>query len=216
MKTNLLIAIYWVVIVLAFARAQAQDVYRDNAVVDVSVRAGLEEQAQQPPPQFQGSAKQRAALSSWSFQPARAPSAKSNESSSFSNFQPLRQVPASTGLPTRSMPNTVADPSAKRRFSTLMEKPNYLGILPTQFGYGSTIQPPAFTAPVSPFSPLPGSQGFSKLFDRNLLGPASNNHFSRTTHLADRRRASVWQHKPHATKSSDVLSTTVPLASKRR
>jgi hypothetical protein len=208
MKTKIRRAIYWVVIVFSYVMAQAQGGYDDNTVVDVSVRAGVDEQAEQPP---ERGAKQPAVLSSWSFQAARAPSAEKNMPLGFSNFQPLRQVPASTILPKGARTNTVADASAKRRFSTPMEMPNYLGILPPKYGHGSATQPPPLTAPVSPGSRLHGNQEFPNLFDQNLFGMASYYSLSKTTYPAARGGRSAWQHKPRATKSSDVLSTTVPL-----
>src|SRR5450432_2590647 len=207
MKTKISRAICWVVIVFSYVMAKAQGGYRDNVVVDVSVRAGIQEQTEQPP---NGGAKQPAALSSWTFQPSRAASTSSKGLSTFSTFQPLRQVPTSTVLPPRAMTTPVTDLSAKGKLSKLSGMPNYLGILPPKDGYGSATQPPTLTAPVSPVSRLQGNPGFSNLFDQNLFGMASYYPLSKTIYPAARGGASVRQHKPRATKPSNALSTTVP------
>lgn len=208
MKTKRIRAVCWVMIVFSDVMAQAQGAYRDNTVVDVSVRAGVQEQAEQSP---KGDTKQPAALSSWSFQPSRVVPISGKGLSNFSTFQPLRQVPTSTVLPPRAMTTTVTDPSAKGRLSRLSGMPNCLGILPPKYGCGSATQRPTLTAPVSPVSRLQGNSGFSNLFDQNLFGMASYYSLSKTTYSAVRSEASARQHKPRATRSSDVLSTTVPL-----
>ena len=202
MKTKISRAIYAAVIVYSYVIAQAQAGYLDNAIVDVSVHAGVEEQAERPP---EGGAKQPAALSSWSFQPARGQSAEKNASSSFSSFLPLTPVP--TVSPARPMINTVADPPAKRRFNTPIEIPNYLRVLPPKYDYGTATQQPTLTAPVSQGSRLHRDQVFPNLFDQNLLGTSSDYPLSKTTYPV----ASVWRHKPRATKSSAVSSKTVPV-----
>src|SRR5450631_4871743 len=191
MKTKISRAIYWVVIVFSYVMAKAQGGYRDNAVVDVSVRAGVQEQAEQPP---DGGAKQPAAFSSWTFQPSRVAPASGKGLSNFSTFQPLRQVPTSTVLPPRAMTTTVTDPSAQGKLSKLSGMPNYLGISPPKYGYGSATQRSTLTAPVSPVSRLQGNPGFSNLFDQNLFGMARYYPLSKTIYPAARGGAGVRQH----------------------
>jgi|SRR5579862_5488248 len=205
MKTNVSIASCSFLIAFAYVMAQAQDAYRHDAALDVSVRAGVEEQEQKPP---QGNAKQPAAtLSDWSFQHARAAPAADKRLSSFSNSQPSKQAPTSTGLPKRAMTATLPNPAEEEE----LVKPITTGTLPSPYGYGKAKRPPAFTPPVLPISSLPGSQGFSKPFDRDLFGLTNYYPFSTTGSPASRGVARTWQHKPRAKKSSGVVTTAAPL-----
>jgi hypothetical protein len=208
METKRSIAICWLVIASWYTIAEAQDGNRENAAVNVSVPARLEEQPQREPPQ--DDAKQPIQLSSWSFQPVRPNSV--HERSNFSNFQLLRQTPISpVSSPTTT--TTTAHAPGTPRLDLLDEKLNTFNALSPRLPAGGRVQSSASLAPLLPISSISGNQRFSRLSDLEKLGLAINYSLPKTSLYATRDSSTIKQRKSHPKKSGEGSNAAAPVNS---